>query len=162
MLPFNLGRHTFEFLHPGFTRRRSAEGERPFVLQFNGDGERRDSCLGDTKFYHDKSRTAVIQAQQLPGPPQARRITPVQICLWLVRSRAGFAQDAQLEQFRSDFTGSRLTDAGGLSQICSRSTAQAQDTSPAGQLSRLADLRQRGVLSAEEFEREKAKVLSSP
>ena len=38
---------------------------------------------------------------------------------------------------------------------------QQQSTS-ADQLSRLADLRQRGVLSAEEFDREKAKVLSEP
>jgi type VI protein secretion system component VasK len=38
---------------------------------------------------------------------------------------------------------------------------QQQSTS-ADQLARLADLRQRGVLSAEEFDREKAKVLSEP
>lgn len=37
-----------------------------------------------------------------------------------------------------------------------------QGPTPADQLSRLADLRQRGVLSAEEFDREKAKVLSQP
>jgi uncharacterized protein (DUF58 family) len=37
-----------------------------------------------------------------------------------------------------------------------------QEATPADQLSRLADLRQRGVLSAEEFDREKAKVLSQP
>jgi membrane protein implicated in regulation of membrane protease activity len=45
-------------------------------------------------------------------------------------------------------------------------TAQPQGpasaATPADQLSRLADLRQRGVLSAEEFEQQKAKVLSSP
>jgi type VI protein secretion system component VasK len=39
-------------------------------------------------------------------------------------------------------------------------TAQQQESTAADQLSRLADLKQRGVLSAEEFEREKAKVLS--
>jgi hypothetical protein len=39
-------------------------------------------------------------------------------------------------------------------------TAQRQDPTAADQLSRLADLRQRGVLSAEEFDNEKAKVLS--
>jgi glucan phosphoethanolaminetransferase (alkaline phosphatase superfamily) len=39
---------------------------------------------------------------------------------------------------------------------------QQQEPTPADQLSRLADLRQRGVLSAEEFDREKAKVLSEP
>jgi type VI protein secretion system component VasK len=33
---------------------------------------------------------------------------------------------------------------------------------PADQLSRLADLRQRGALTAEEFEQQKAKVLSGP
>jgi hypothetical protein len=38
--------------------------------------------------------------------------------------------------------------------------AGQQPPTPADQLSRLADLRQRGVLSAEEFDREKAKVLS--
>ena len=37
-----------------------------------------------------------------------------------------------------------------------------QEATAADQLSRLADLRQRGVLSAEEFDREKAKVLSQP
>jgi len=36
----------------------------------------------------------------------------------------------------------------------------AHEPTSADQLSRLADLRQRGVLSAEEFDREKAKVLS--
>ncbi len=42
-------------------------------------------------------------------------------------------------------------------------TGQQQErTAAADQLSRLADLRQRGVLSAEEFDREKAKVLSQP
>jgi membrane protein implicated in regulation of membrane protease activity len=41
-------------------------------------------------------------------------------------------------------------------------TAQREDPTSADQLSRLADLRQRGVLSAEEFDREKAKVLSQP
>ena len=43
-------------------------------------------------------------------------------------------------------------------------TAQRQPEQPtsADQLSRLADLRQRGVLSAEEFEQQKAKVLSDP
>jgi len=45
--------------------------------------------------------------------------------------------------------------------INSHLTAQQQPT-PADQLSRLADLRQRGVLSAEEFEQQKAKVLSGP
>jgi hypothetical protein len=39
-------------------------------------------------------------------------------------------------------------------------TAQRQDPTAADQLSRLADLKQRGVLSADEFDREKAKVLS--
>ncbi len=43
--------------------------------------------------------------------------------------------------------------------IRSHMTAQQEPTA-ADQLSRLADLRQRGVLSAEEFDREKAKVLS--
>ena len=37
-----------------------------------------------------------------------------------------------------------------------------QPATSADQLSRLADLRQRGVLSAEEFEREKTKVLTQP
>ncbi len=37
---------------------------------------------------------------------------------------------------------------------------QPQPPTSADQLSRLADLRQRGVLSAEEFDREKAKVLA--
>jgi len=41
-------------------------------------------------------------------------------------------------------------------------TARQQEPTAADQLSRLADLRQRGVLSAEEFDREKAKVLSQP
>ena len=45
-------------------------------------------------------------------------------------------------------------------------TAQQQQQqpqpTPADQLSRLADLRQRGVLSAEEFDQQKAKVLSEP
>ena len=41
-------------------------------------------------------------------------------------------------------------------------TGQPTGPTPADQLSRLADLRQRGVLSAEEFDREKAKVLSQP
>jgi hypothetical protein len=46
--------------------------------------------------------------------------------------------------------------------IRSHMTAQQQPQEPtaADQLSRLADLKQRGVLSAEEFDREKAKVLS--
>ena len=44
--------------------------------------------------------------------------------------------------------------------IRSHMTAQQQEPTAADQLSRLADLRQRGVLSAEEFDREKAKVLS--
>jgi type VI protein secretion system component VasK len=44
--------------------------------------------------------------------------------------------------------------------IASHMTAQQQEPTAADQLSRLADLRQRGVLSAEEFDREKAKVLS--
>jgi membrane protein implicated in regulation of membrane protease activity len=39
---------------------------------------------------------------------------------------------------------------------------QQQQPTPADQLSRLADLRQRGVLSAEEFDQQKAKVLSEP
>ena len=39
-------------------------------------------------------------------------------------------------------------------------TAKQQEPTAAEQLSRLADLRQRGVLSAEEFDNEKAKVLS--
>ena len=37
----------------------------------------------------------------------------------------------------------------------------ASSATPADQLAKLADLRDRGVISAEEFEREKAKVLSS-
>jgi hypothetical protein len=44
--------------------------------------------------------------------------------------------------------------------IRSHMTAQQQEPTAADQLSRLADLRQRGVLSADEFDREKAKVLS--
>jgi len=44
--------------------------------------------------------------------------------------------------------------------IRSHMTAQQQEPTAADQLSRLADLRQRGVLSAEEFDREKARVLS--
>ena len=44
--------------------------------------------------------------------------------------------------------------------IKSPTTAQQQEPTAADQLSRLADLRQRGVLSADEFDREKAKVLS--
>jgi hypothetical protein len=45
--------------------------------------------------------------------------------------------------------------------IRSHMTAQQQqEPTAADQLSRLADLKQRGVLSAEEFDREKAKVLS--
>jgi membrane protein implicated in regulation of membrane protease activity len=43
-----------------------------------------------------------------------------------------------------------------------RRPQEQQQPTPADQLSRLADLRQRGVLSAEEFEQQKAKVLSSP
>jgi membrane protein implicated in regulation of membrane protease activity len=46
-------------------------------------------------------------------------------------------------------------------QQTGQQTGQHEPT-PADQLSRLADLRQRGVLSAEEFDREKAKVLSQP
>jgi hypothetical protein len=37
----------------------------------------------------------------------------------------------------------------------------AGSLSPAGQLAKLADLRDRGVISAEEFAREKAKVLAA-
>jgi len=37
----------------------------------------------------------------------------------------------------------------------------ASSATPADQLAKLADLRDRGVISAEEFEREKAKVLAS-
>ena len=37
--------------------------------------------------------------------------------------------------------------------------AAGSDTSPADQLAKLADLRDRGVITAEEFEREKAKIL---
>ena len=37
----------------------------------------------------------------------------------------------------------------------------ASSATPADQLAKLADLRDKGVISAEEFEREKAKVLSS-
>jgi hypothetical protein len=37
----------------------------------------------------------------------------------------------------------------------------AGSATPADQLAKLADLRERGVISAEEFEREKAKVLAS-
>ena len=45
--------------------------------------------------------------------------------------------------------------------IRSHMTAQQQqEPTAADQLSRLADLKQRGVLSAEEFDREKARVLS--
>jgi type VI protein secretion system component VasK len=36
------------------------------------------------------------------------------------------------------------------------------ESTPADQLARLADLRQRGALTAEEFEQQKAKVLSGP
>ena len=39
--------------------------------------------------------------------------------------------------------------------------AASTPASTADQLAKLADLRERGVISAEEFEREKAKVLSS-
>jgi Short C-terminal domain/Phospholipase_D-nuclease N-terminal len=39
--------------------------------------------------------------------------------------------------------------------------AAAGTASPADQLTKLADLRDRGVISAEEFEREKAKVLAA-
>jgi ABC-type multidrug transport system fused ATPase/permease subunit len=39
--------------------------------------------------------------------------------------------------------------------------AAAGSASPADQLAKLADLRDRGVISAEEFEREKAKVLAA-
>ena len=45
-------------------------------------------------------------------------------------------------------------------QQAGQQAGQQQEATPADQLSRLADLRQRGVLSAEEFDREKAKVLS--
>ena len=38
--------------------------------------------------------------------------------------------------------------------------AAGSDTSPADQLAKLADLRDRGVITAEEFDREKAKVLA--
>jgi hypothetical protein len=38
--------------------------------------------------------------------------------------------------------------------------AAAGSTSPADQLAKLADLRDRGAISAEEFEREKAKILA--
>ena len=38
--------------------------------------------------------------------------------------------------------------------------AAGSDTSPADQLAKLADLRDRGVITAEEFEREKAKILA--
>jgi membrane protease subunit (stomatin/prohibitin family) len=37
----------------------------------------------------------------------------------------------------------------------------AAQTSPADQLAKLAELRERGVITAEEFEREKAKVLAT-
>jgi membrane protein implicated in regulation of membrane protease activity len=47
-------------------------------------------------------------------------------------------------------------------QQTGQQTGQQQEPTSADQLSRLADLRQRGVLSAEEFDREKAKVLSQP
>jgi hypothetical protein len=43
-----------------------------------------------------------------------------------------------------------------------RQPQQQEQPTPADQLSRLADLRQRGVLSAQEFEQQKAKVLSKP
>src|SRR5262249_51542495 len=46
--------------------------------------------------------------------------------------------------------------------MTAQQTGQQQEPTSADQLSRLADLRQRGVLSAEEFDREKAKVLSQP
>jgi len=39
--------------------------------------------------------------------------------------------------------------------------AGGSPASPADQLAKLADLRDRGVISAEEFEREKAKVLAA-
>ena len=38
--------------------------------------------------------------------------------------------------------------------------AAGSDTSPADQLAKLADLRDRGVITAEEFDREKAKILT--
>ena len=43
----------------------------------------------------------------------------------------------------------------------SNSSAASSPASTADQLSKLADLRDRGVISAEEFEREKAKVLGT-
>jgi membrane protein implicated in regulation of membrane protease activity len=45
-------------------------------------------------------------------------------------------------------------------QPTGQQTGQQEEPTAADQLSRLAELRQRGVLSAEEFDREKAKVLS--
>jgi hypothetical protein len=47
-----------------------------------------------------------------------------------------------------------------VAQQTGQPAGQQQGPTSADQLSRLADLRQRGVLSAEEFDREKAKVLS--
>ena len=49
-----------------------------------------------------------------------------------------------------------------LSEHMTAQRQPPQQSTSADQLSRLADLRQRGVLSAEEFEQQKAKVLSSP
>lgn len=46
--------------------------------------------------------------------------------------------------------------------MTAQQTGPQQERTAADQLSRLADLRQHGVLSAEEFDREKAKVLSQP
>jgi len=45
-------------------------------------------------------------------------------------------------------------------QPTGQQTGQQEEPTAADQLSRLAELRQRGVLSAEEFDREKARVLS--
>ena len=49
-----------------------------------------------------------------------------------------------------------------ISEHLTAQQQQQQQPTPADQLSRLADLRQRGVLSAEEFDQQKAKVLSEP
>jgi hypothetical protein len=65
----------------------------------------------------------------------------------------GPAMRGRAEEWREE----RMHEAG-LTQA--DAITQSQD-SAAAQLSRLADLKQRGVLSAEEFEQEKSKVLSS-
>ena len=46
--------------------------------------------------------------------------------------------------------------------LTAQQPAPPPESTPADQLARLADLRQRGALTAEEFEQQKAKVLSGP